>query len=96
MEILNNIWMALSTPNESLVKTILIFATFFENFLSMKLFVTIFNVSVTKKSQYIYVLILSLFFMLSMNIFPAPFNVFINYMFNILLSFLTSSRCGNK
>ena len=42
MEILNNIWMALSTPNESLVKTILIFATFFENFLSMKLFVTIF------------------------------------------------------
>jgi len=89
MEILNNIWMALSTPNESLVKTILIFATFFENFLSMKLFVTIFNVSVTKKSQYIYVLILSLFFMLSMNIFPAPFNVFINYMFNIILIIYT-------
>ena len=36
MNILNNIWLALSSPNQILIAVILCFATFIENFLILQ------------------------------------------------------------
>ena len=44
MEVLNNIWTAISTPNEGLVNIIVSLATFVENFLVMTLSLTILNI----------------------------------------------------
>ena len=85
MEILNNIWMALSTPNENLTNILVSLLTFLENFLIMKLFISIFNIKTNKKEQAKYVVFLTLFFIFSKHIIPNPFNVFINYVLNVVL-----------
>ena len=71
MEILNNIWLAISTPNENLTNILVIFMGFFENFLS----------------KFLFVLMLTSASILNMYIIPNPFNVFINYFVNVLLIF---------
>ena len=43
MELINNIWMALSTPNEALVRMLNIPLFFVENFLLMSLFLLLAN-----------------------------------------------------
>lgn len=85
MEILNNIWTALSTPNEGLLNILYIPLTFLENFISMQLFFTIFNISSIRKKKLIYVLLISLINICTMHLITAPFNIFINYIFSILL-----------
>lgn len=45
MEILNNLWLAVSTPNETLIDVILIIGIFIENSLVLGLFTTILNIS---------------------------------------------------
>ena len=59
MEILQNIWTALTTPNEGLINILLIPLSFLELTLNMLLFTTILNIEATKKQKYIYVIILS-------------------------------------
>lgn len=85
MEILNNIWTALSTPNEILTTILVNFLNFWENFLIMKLFLSIFNINSYKKSQIIYVIILTLFSIFIKLFIPNPFNIIVNYLFNVLL-----------
>lgn len=85
MEILNNIWMALSTPNEVLMNILLILAGIIENFLSMNLFLSIFNIHSTKKQRALYVSLVIIVSISTMYIIPNPFNVFINYIFFSLL-----------
>ena len=55
MEILNNLWMAISTPNEVLLNLLLIPAGIIENFLIMTLFTTLINLNTTKKKKILYV-----------------------------------------
>jgi len=88
MEILNNIWTALSTPNEGLVSILLIPACFAENFLIMTLFLSIFNIDTSTKQKNIYLLTSSLFSILSINLLPAPTNTIINYFIMILLTYI--------
>ena len=45
MEVLNNIWTAISTPNEGFIDIIAIPATLLENILIMYLFLNILNMS---------------------------------------------------
>lgn len=78
MEILNNIWMALSTPNEVIISIILTIASFFENFLIMKLFLSILNIKASNKNQIIYVLLMSFASLISRFLIPEPFNFFFN------------------
>lgn len=85
MEILNNIWMALSTPNEGLINVIMIIATFIENYLIMNMFLSVFNITTTTKNKIIYILSVSLISISTMYIIPTPFNVFINYILIIVL-----------
>lgn len=68
MGILNNIWMALSTPNEGLANFIVSPGGFIEAFLIMKLFLTLLEINTTKKQKLIYVF--------SMTIIRYFFNVF--------------------
>ena len=87
MEILNNIWMTVSTPNEIVMKIMLTFCGMIENFLTMLLFLSIFNVSSTKKQKIIFVVSVTLVSIFTMYVLPNPFNIFINYIINFLLIF---------
>ena len=51
MEILNNIWIALSTPNEALTNILMLFMGILENILTMHLFITILNLKTTKNEK---------------------------------------------
>lgn len=93
MELLNNIWNVLITPNKLNTELITLPFTFIEMYLSTTLFLTILNISSTFKNKLIYVVITSIFSLLSSYIIPSPFNICINYLMFfilILLIFKTS------
>lgn len=54
MEILNNIWVALTTENEIIINIMLILFLFIEMPLTMELFLTILNISANKKQKLTY------------------------------------------
>lgn len=85
MEILNNIWLALSTPNENLTNILVTLLGLLENTLTMYLFSTILNLESTKKQKILYVILFFLICTTSMYIIPKPFNIFVNYISMILL-----------
>ncbi len=86
-EILNNLWIALSTPNELLINLFAIPAGFIENYLLMKLFISLFNFQVTDKQKILYVLLITIAGFISMYIIPNPFNLVLNYIFMIALAY---------
>lgn len=96
----NNIWMALSTENVELISMIGIPMQIIESFLSMKIFLTLFNVKASNNQTFSYIIITSIISKLNSTFISAPFNVIINYAcifvciklifnFNILQSFLS-------
>lgn len=87
MELLNNIWMALSTPNEGIIKIFSIPATCLEIYLPMLLFIEIFNINATKKQKILYVILCTLGALISSNFIPYPFNIFINYIYLFIINF---------
>ena len=88
MEILNNIWLAISTPNEGLLNMLFIPLAFIENFLIITLYLTLLNASVSLKQKAIYTLLISVLGFLTQLFIPSPFNVFINYFLQILVAYL--------
>lgn len=87
MEILNNIWMAVSTPNESLINIIAIPAVIIENFLIMSLFISILHISANRYKKIAYVLTLSAIGIFTMYFIPNPFNIFINYFASVAIAY---------
>lgn len=85
MEFLNNIWMAISTPNEGLVNIMVSLATFVENFLAMTLFLSIFNTKTNLKKKALYIILMSIISIISMGIFPNPINILLNYLIMFIL-----------
>ncbi len=85
MELLNNIWNALTTPNETLISILSIPFTIIENTLLMLLFLSILNINATRKQKILYVLLMTAISFLSTYIIPAPFNLIINYLLILLL-----------
>ena len=85
MEILNNIWNALSTENAALIKIISVPCTFIEIYLTFRLFTAILKTNYTKKQLYVYVISVSLVSIITSIIIPEPYNVFINYAFIFIL-----------
>ena len=79
MELLNNIWNALTTPNETLISIILIPSAIIEGFLTLIIFTNILNLETNKKQAIIYVIISSLITLISTYLLPSPLNTFINY-----------------
>lgn len=79
MELLNNIWNALSTPNEGLLTIISSPLTFLEAYLMMTLFLLILKIKTSSHQKIIYVLLASIVSLLTKYLIPSPYNVFINY-----------------
>lgn len=79
MELLNNMWIALTTPNETLISIILIPSAIIEGILTLIIFTSILNLETNKKQAIIYVIISSLITLISTYLLPSPLNTFINY-----------------
>ena len=80
MEMLNNIWIALSTENAKLVNYMLIPLVFFENFLILMLFISLLNIKCNRKQKFLYVAVTSICSIISNSLIPSPFNVIFNYL----------------
>ena len=78
MEILNNIWSALSTPNEGLIAIISILFGFIETTLIMLIFCTILKIKSSKEKSIIYVLLVSILAFLERIFLDAPFSIILN------------------
>lgn len=83
-QLLNNIWIALSSENPELLNILVIPLNIIECYLSMKIFLTIFNVNASKKQIFLYVLSFLIVSRLSNNFVLAPFNVILNYTYIII------------
>ena len=79
MKMLQMIWSNLIVENPNWVTFISIPLTFVEVFISMLVFTTLLNITSTKKQKLLYVLLVSIFSIISRLFIPAPFNVFINF-----------------
>lgn len=90
MEVLNNIWNAISVPNPTLINIILaFFAVFIEAPLVVSIIKNIFNLSCTRKQFFICISIIASVSVLSLYIIPDPFNVIANYLCVFLTIFIT-------
>lgn len=79
MDILNNIWTAISTPNEYIVNIMSLFLLIIEAPLSFSLIKHLFNINSTKKNMYIYITTISSVSIISLLILNWPYNVALNY-----------------
>lgn len=88
MEILNNIWTAISTPNENLLSILSIPITFFiEIPLTFWLIVTIFNINYSKMQRFLYISITGVIAIITMNFLGWPFNIILNYVSAFIILF---------
>ncbi len=88
MEVLNNIWMAISTPNEGLINLLSIPCLFIEYTLTMHLFLYLLKIEHTLKQKVIFVCTMSILSFISMNLASSPFNIIINYILTMILTYL--------
>lgn len=86
MEILNNIWMAISTPNEGLLNILTIPLFFVENYLIMVLFISILNIKSTLTQKLVYVSLMSIISMFTTYFITSPFNIVFNYFMMIIIA----------
>ncbi len=99
MNILNNIWLALSTPNEILVSICVAFLiVVIEAPLSFALINNLFRLSCTKDQKYIYIITTAFVAVIASFFIPWPYNIIFNYAtafvilyFIIKISFIRSS-----
>lgn len=85
MEIFNNIWMALTMPNEFNIKILISIFGILENYIIATLFLTILNISTNKKHKILYIAIISIITVIINNIIPPPLNTFTYYLLSFLL-----------
>ena len=86
MSVLNNIWLALSTPNEILTNVGTSFLIFLvEAPLSLYLILNLFDIKATKKQSILYITVFSVISILSKFIIESPFNVILNYVAGFLI-----------
>lgn len=78
MNILQTIWTAMSTQNESLVKILLIPLSYLDAFVVMLFFTTVLNIKSTKKNKIIYVITYGTIGNILRFIVPLSFTVFVN------------------
>jgi len=78
MNIFQTIWTALTTENLGFIKILSLPLSILESYISMLLITTIFNISVTKKRKFIYVIIMACCSYITKFIIPNPYNTYIN------------------
>lgn len=87
MEILNNLWIAISTPNVGLINLIAIPATVIEFIFMLLLIISVLNITVTLKQKYTFVISLTLVSLLTMSFLPKGFNIPLNYILMVILAY---------
>lgn len=86
MDLLNNIWIAISSPNEFLIQFIFIFLIIFiENPLSLYLISFFFDLDISRNQKLIYIISTSCVAIFSLFFMKSPFNIIINYIFAYLI-----------
>ena len=86
MEMLNNVWAALSTPNEELIKLSSVFILpFIELPLIMYMFIYILNIKATRKQKITYIVLSAITGLMCNFVIPEPYNVVVNYIVMFLL-----------
>ena len=78
-QLLNNIWIALSTENPVLIKLLMIPAGIIEPYLIMTLFTIIFKVNASKFQKILYIFSSFLTGMLTSIFIKSPYNILVNY-----------------
>ena len=99
MNVLNNIWLALSTPNETLISIFSIpFIFLIEMPLSFYLICNLLNIQYTKKAKYIYIISTAIIAVFANYCMSWPYNILFNYatafivlFFVLKLGFIKSS-----
>lgn len=86
MEILNNLWLAVSTPNELLINIIAVPSAILENILILLLFMSILNINSNFKHKALFVIIMTLTSFIGMNFLPNALNLSLNYILMIILT----------
>ena len=86
MEILNNIWNFMNTPNQAFIDWMSIpIVSLIEMPLLMYMFIYALNISATKKQKITYVISMTIVTFLGIFVIPSPFNVIFNYFMTIVL-----------
>lgn len=100
METLNAVWTALTTTNEELINIILIPVAILDVYLTMALFTTLFDLHTSQKKKILYVILLSIFSILTKFFIPTPYGTFFNIIFMLCMikyifkpTFLKSLLC---
>ena len=78
MELLHNLWNAVSTEDENLTKYGILVFTFVEIYVTMKLATTILDITYTKKQRNTYIIVMSVLFVLSTFFIPNQISIFIH------------------
>ena len=85
MELFNNIWTLLTTPNELNTKIITFPCNFIEAYIMITLFLSILNIQASKKNKFLFVLILTLLSTIIDILIPDPINSLINNLLSFAL-----------
>ena len=85
MEFLNNVWVALSTPNEGLVKILSAPLLFIEIPLSLYLLISVFNLKNTNKQNQLFIGVMITLGIISMYCLKSPFNIIFNYIYSFIV-----------
>lgn len=84
--LLNNVWMALTTPNEGLLNILLIPMGIIECFLTMLLFLSIFNIESNRNQKILYVILEFIMSLINIYVLSYPINILVNYLVLIISS----------
>lgn len=86
MELLNNIWMALSTPNEGLISILSIpLLIFIEIPLFLHIYISAFNLNVDTKQKIIYSILTTCVSLICSYLIPVPFNFIFIFLANFAI-----------
>lgn len=78
MELIQNIWNSLVTPNDTAIKIITSILIFIEAYVTMLLFTTILAIKSDKKQKLLYDIIVSIIGIVARNFIPDPIGTFVN------------------
>ena len=88
MEFLNNIWTAISTPNELLVNICIAFLILLlEAPLTFYLISNVFNIKFNKKQQFTYIITTGIIAIIANFFIDWPFNIILNYISAFIILF---------
>lgn len=94
MEVLNNIWMAISTPNQQLVNILIVpLFAILESIVTMHFFIALLNINATKKPKIIYVSSMTILGIITYFYIHSPLNLLFTYvaMIFIIVMFFKAS-----